>query len=177
MHMIENNNIRDEIKFMAPTLSALKFDEIALPDIQYFEQMQQQVLDRVGIKTTMTTLPASSYFEQMQDRVIQTTVKTNKTLWMLSKHTKQIATLAATFLIFAMALWMWNQNVMKASFSRFDRLEDEELVVLMEDLTLDELFDLLPHDDFIVLNLEYFSDFDEEFLNLEITPYIFVNHL
>lgn len=168
--MVENNDIRDEIKSIAPTLSALKFDEVALPDMPYFEQMQQQVLDRLDIKTAKNTLPAPSYFEQMQDRVIQSTLKTNKTIWILSNYTKQIAAVAATFLIFALALWMWNQNLSKASISRFDRLEEEKLVVLIEDLTLDEWFDLLSHDDYIELNLEYFSDFDEDILSLDITP-------
>lgn len=168
--MVENNDIRDEIKSIAPTLSALKFDAVALPDMPYFEQMQQQVLDRLDIKTAKNTLPAPSYFEQMQDRVIQSTLKTNKTIWILSNYTKQIAAFAATFLIFALALWMWNQNLSNASISRFDRLEEEKLVVLIEDLTMDEWFDLLSHDEYIELNLEYFSDFDEDILNLDITP-------
>lgn len=174
--MDENQNIRDEIKITAPILSTLNFDEVVLPDLQYFEQMQQQVLDRLDIKTSMATLPASSYFEQMQQRVVYTTVKSGKKLWILSNYAKQIATVAAAFLVCALALWIWNQSVNKTSISGFDRFEDEELVVLIEDLTVDELFDLLSHDDFIELNLEYFSNFDEDILNVDITPDIFINH-
>ena len=171
--MDNRDKLREEIQDIAPVLANIKNKASYTPEPKYFEQMQDKVITQLGIDLTPVIIPEASYFNELQSQVTNTTANKSKVRMLNTPIFRKLSMIAAVFLLFASAFWLWQYDNTKSSTYSFDQYADDELLALIDDLNEEELFDLLSQDEMYDLKYMYWSDFVEEDKDLGIVPKIF----
>jgi hypothetical protein len=171
---MNNKNVsKEEIRAIAPLLADMEHLDVSTPEAGYFEQMQDNVLLRLGIECTSVIIPEEQYFSRMQDQVSKLTSKDGQLVIWRNKVIKTLLSTAAVMLIIASVFWLWDIKQSDPLVSSLTNLEEDELFALIDDLHEDELFDLLSQDEIYDLKYKYWSDFVDEGKDLDILPQIF----
>lgn len=127
---------REEIRDIAPLLSSDKIDNGYQMPEDYFEKMQSEVLQKVETENL------ENYFETLPNKVmdrIASESKNTTTPW-----TTYISRIAAVAAVVFIAVWTINTTNADTTeqYAVLSEDEIEEMVLLAEDLTLEELVEV-----------------------------------